>query len=131
MIFFVVQAIIVLLLFSNVWYSPVVYRLLMLFINIAISGIFGWRLYKQRYHLVFSYDEKGFTLKQGNREEISHNWSDFSKVSLISSEQGGFSIRLYDSDFFDLPTSKLKLDPFSFRLEATKLVEVSQKKKTR
>lgn len=128
MIFFIIQAVIVILFFSEIWYSEIPYRLLMLSINIAISAVFGWRLYKQRYHPVFSYDDRGFTLKQGNKEETGHKWSEFSKVSLIRTEHGDFSIRLHNSDFFDLPTSKLKLNPFDFRSEVTKLVEASQKK---
>jgi len=129
MIFFIIQAIIVILFFSEIWYSQIPLRLVMLSINIVISALFGWRLYKQRYHLVFSYDDNGFTLKQGNKEDTRHKWSEFSKVSLIRTEQGDFSVRLHNSDFFDLPTSKLKLNPFGFRSEAEKLVEASQKKK--
>jgi hypothetical protein len=128
MIFFIIQAIIVILFFSEIWYSEIPYRLLMLSINIAVSAVFGWRLYKQRYHLILSYDDSGFTLKRGNKEEARHRWSEFSKVSLIRTEQGDFSVRLQNSDFFDIPTSKLKLNPFDFRSEATKLVEASQKK---
>jgi hypothetical protein len=103
----------------------------MLSTNIGISTFFGWRLYKQRYHWVFSYDEKGFKLKEGNKEEISHKWSEFSKVTLSRNERGDFIIRLENSDSFDIPTSKLKLSPYDFRTEATKLVEASRKKKSR
>jgi hypothetical protein len=103
----------------------------MLSINIGISIFFGWRLYKQLYHLVFSYDENGFKLRRGNKEEISHEWGEFSKVSLSRNEQGDFIIRLENSDSFDIPASKLKLNPYDFRTEATKLVEASQKRKVR
>jgi hypothetical protein len=130
-IFFMVQAIAVLLFFSYIWETPMAYRFLMLFINIAISAVLGWQLYKQRYHLVFSYDGKGFTLKQGYKEEIGHKWSEFSKVSLIRTEYGSFSVRLQrDSDHFDLPVSKLRLNPFDFRWEAMKLIEANRKKQS-
>jgi hypothetical protein len=130
MIFFVVQAVVVVLFFSSIWVSPPLYRIVMFLINIAISVFLGWRLYKQRYHLILSYDNKGFTLKQGRKEEISHEWSEFSGVSLIRTEQGDFSIRLStNGDPFDLPASKFKLDPFGFRWDVTKLVEASRKEK--
>jgi hypothetical protein len=79
--------------------------------------------------VVFSYDENGFKLRQGNKEEISHKWSEFSKASLVRTEQGDFTIRLENSSSFDIPASKLKLNPYDFRTEATNLVEASQKKK--
>jgi len=131
MIFFIIQAVILFVLFPSIWYAPMIYRLIMLFINILISSVFGWRLYMQRYHTVFSYDSKGFLLQQGMKEEIEHKWSEFSGVTLIRTEQGDFSIRLHNGDSFDLPTSKLKLNPFDFREEATKLVEANQKKESR
>jgi hypothetical protein len=129
-IFFVVQALITIVFFQPIWYSELAYRFLLLLINIAISVFFGWRLYKQRYHLVFSYDDVGFTLKQGSKEEMHRTWGEFSKVSLVRTEQGDFSIKLENGDSFDLPVSKIKLDPYDFRTEATKLVETSQKRKS-
>jgi hypothetical protein len=126
MAFFIVQAIIVIFLFPEIWASAIFYRVLMLSINIAVSIFFGWRLYKQRYHMIFSYDEKGFTLKKGRKEEASHRWSEFLDVSIVRTEQGDFSIRLHNKEPFDLPISKLKLDPFNFRSEATKLVKANQ-----
>lgn len=130
MIFFIIQAFIVFLFFPPVWDYPVYYRLLTLSMNIIISVFFGWHLYKQRYHIIFSYDDEGFILKKGKKEEISHKWSEFSKVSLIRTEHGDFSLRLHNSDFFDLPVSKLKLNPFEFRTEATRLMEANKRKKS-
>jgi len=128
MIFFIVQAIIVFLFFQEIWHSPIGYRLLMLLINITVSIVIGWRFYKQRYHLVFSYDDEGFMLRQGSKEETSRKWSEFSVVSLARTEYGDFSIRLQNGDSFDIPVSKLKINPFNFRSEVTKLVEAHQKK---
>lgn len=129
-IFFAIQAVIVIVLFSSIWSSAISYRVLMLSINIGLSIFFGWRLYKRRYHLVFSYDQNGFKLKQGNKEETSHKWSEFSKVSLVRTQQGDFSINLENGEPFDLPASKLRLNPYDFRTEATKLIEANQKKKS-
>src|SRR3972149_8916003 len=115
MIIFLLQAVVVL--FTPIILEPTL-RFLILVLNVLISVFLGWRLYKRMYHMVFTCDKNGFTLKKGNGKETSYRWKEFSKVSLVRTEQGDFSIRLYkNSDFFDLPTSKLKLNPFDFRLE--------------
>lgn len=129
-IFFIIQAAVVIVFLWGIFGFDISYRLLMLSINIGSSAFFGWQLYKKRYRLVFSYDEKGFMLKEGNKEEISHKWGEFSKVTLSRNERGDFIIKLENSDSFDIPASKLKLNPYDFRTEATKLVAASLKKKS-
>jgi len=81
------------------------------------------------YHMTFTYDSKGFILRKGKNEKSSYKWNEFSQVSLIRTEYGEFSIRLYRNkdDFFDLPVSKLKLDPFDFRFEVMQLVSAGKK----
>lgn len=128
---FVIQAIVFLLAPFIPTLSDTMLRLLILSANILISAILGWPLYKRIYHMVFIYDDKGFTLKKGKKEEDSHKWSEFSKVSLIRTEYGDFSIRLYRSeeDFFDIPASKLKLNPSDFRFKAMQWVSASKNEK--
>jgi len=126
-IVFVVQAVLVLL--SPI---PIVdpWRFLILALNLAIATILGRRLYKYRYHMVFTYDDEGFILKKGEGEEVKHKWNDFSRTSLFRSEYGELAVRLYlNEEFFDLPASKLKLDPFDFRIEVMKLISASKNKK--
>lgn len=73
--------------------------------------------------MIFTYDKGGFTLKKGEGKAIEHKWNDFTKVSLFRSEYGELSVRLYrDSEFFDLPVSKVKMNPFDFRFEVMQLV---------
>ncbi|NWG10219.1 hypothetical protein HXY33_00455 [Candidatus Bathyarchaeota archaeon] len=129
-IFFIIQAGIVIVFFPSIWSLDISYRLLMLSINIGLSAVLGWQLYKKRYRLIFSYNDNGFKLKQGSQEEISHEWGEFSKVSLSRNEQGDFIIRLENSNSFDILVSKLKLNPYDFRTEATRLVQASQKRKS-
>ena len=127
MIIFLLQAVVVL--FTPIILEPTL-RFLILVLNVLISVFLGWRLYKRMYHMVFTCDKNGFTLKKGNGKEASYRWKEFSKVSLVRTEQGDFSIRLYkNSDFFDLPTSKLKLNPFDFRLEVMRSVSGSTDKR--
>jgi len=125
-IIFVIQAAIVL-------FSPIPlgdpWRFFVLSLNLIIAVVLGWRLYKYRYHMVFTYDDEGFTLKKGKGEEVKRKWKDFSKVSLFRTEYGELAVRLYiNEEFLDLPMSKLKLNPFDFRLEAMRFVSSSKSK---
>jgi hypothetical protein len=126
MIIFVLQAVVVLI---APFFSEQIVRVSILIVNVVISVLLGWRLYKSLYHTVFTYDNEGFTLKKGRKDVNSFKWNEFSKVSLFRTESGELSVRLYrDSEHFDLPASKLKLNPFTFRQEVTKLVSVSKNK---
>lgn len=119
-IMFLIQAVIVLLtpmaLTAPIWYQ-------ILAVNLVVAVILGWYLYKQWYHINFSYDSFGFRLGKGKTAAISHNWSDFSQVSLARNEYGEFNVRLYGNEqMFEIPVSKLKMDPFEFRLHVMNLV---------
>lgn len=94
------------------------------FLNLLVSALLGWRFYKNRYHAVFSYDGGGFELRRG-KSTILANWRDFSTVSLVRSEHGDFSIRLYkdEKDYVEIPASELKLDPLEFRFAVTRFVK--------
>jgi hypothetical protein len=131
MIIFLLQAVtVIVLLFSLIVEQRQIVGVPVLVINVIVSIVLGWRLYKSLYHMAFTYDDEGFTLKKGRKEVNNHKWNEFSKVSLIRTESGELSVRLYhDSEYFDLPASKLKMNPFTFRQEVTKLVSVSKGKK--
>jgi len=127
MIVFVLQAVVVLI---APFFSDQIVRVSILIVNVIISVLLGWRLYKSLYHTVFTYDNEGFTLKKGRKDVNSYKWNEFSKVSLFRTESGELSVRLYrDGEHFDLPASKLKLNPFTFRQEVTKLVSGSKGEK--
>lgn len=129
MIIFLLQAAIVLLT-TTIGVVDVTLRFLILLLNVVVSGLLGWQLYKRTYHMVFTYDNTGFTLRKGKKEENSQKWSEFFKVSLVRNESGGFSVRLYhNSEFFDLPASKLKLNAFDFRVDVTKLVAAGKNRR--
>ena len=128
MIVFLIQAAAVL--FIPYTYELVI-RLSILVLNVLISIVLGWRLYKRIYHMVFTYDDKGFTLKKGSKEVTNHGWSEFSRVSLFRSEYGDVSVRLHrNGEFFDLPASKLKLNPFDFRWEVMRFVSATDGKES-
>jgi hypothetical protein len=128
MIIFMLQAFFVIVFFATVIPAQIV-GFLILILNLAIALAIGWHLYKAYYHTVFAYDNESFTLKKGSREVNSFKWHEFSKVSLFRAGSGELSLRLYrDSEHFDLPASKLKLNPFAFRIEVTNLVSRSKRK---
>jgi hypothetical protein len=123
MIMFIIQA--VLVLFAPITLTaPIWYQILAL--NLIVSGVLGWFLYKQRYHTEFLYDENGFRLKKGSSPSLDHKWNEFHQVSLARDEYGSFRVRLHGSEEpFEIPVSKLKLDPFQFRLDVMDFVEMS------
>jgi len=117
---FAAQALVVLIIPYEV-VAPI--RVQVLVLNVSSSLLLGWALYKRGSHLTLTYDETGFTLKKGKEDATAYRWADFTTVSLARTEHGEFYVKLHrNEDFFTLPVSKLKLDPFRFRDEVTKLV---------
>jgi hypothetical protein len=114
-IMLVIQAIIVLFL-PMALTAPIRYQLLA--VNVVVGIVLGWYLYKQWYHIEFSYGEAGFQLKKGKNPPVRHTWNEFSKVSLARNEYGDFTIRLYDGSApVEIPASKLRMDAFQLRRE--------------
>jgi hypothetical protein len=102
--------------------APIWYQILAL--NVAVAVVLGWFLYKQWYHIEFSYDDDGLQLKKGKGPPVIRKWNEFSQVSLIRNEYGEFKVGLYaNEDRFEIPVSKLKLEPFQFRFQVMDLVQ--------
>ncbi len=100
---------------------------LIVVVNITVAAMVGWRIYKTSSHTVFSFDANGFSIKRGKSSEVSHKWSEFSTVTLVRNEYGEFSVRLYrDKESFDIPASRLRLDPYSFRLRVADILKRSR-----
>jgi len=119
-IMYAIQALIVLFMPLGLT-APIRYQILVL--NGVVGAVLGWYLYKQWYHLDFSYDDLGFELRKGKSPPVTHEWKEFSQVSLVRDERGELVVRLHrDEGRVEIPASKLKLDPFPFRLEVMKLV---------
>lgn len=119
-IMFVIQAVIVLFMPAALT-APIRYQILAT--NVIVALVLGWYLYKQWYHIEFSYDDIEFQLKKGKTTPIRHTWGEFSQVSLARTEYGEYKVRLYgNGEPFEIPVSKLKLDPFEFRFHVMDLV---------
>lgn len=117
---FMIQAVIVMFtpqgLVAPIWYQ-------ILTVNMVVAGVLGWYLYKQWYHMEFFYDDAGFKLRKGKNPPVTHQWSEFSKVSVARTEYNEYRVKLYSNgDSVEIPVSKLKLDPFKFRLRVIDFV---------
>lgn len=90
---------------------------ILMVITILVSLVGGYLYYKNRYHTYFSYDERGFILKEG-KNEMRDEWKNFDTVSLVHEGYGTLSVRMYrGEDHTDIPASDLKLDPSQLRFE--------------
>jgi len=105
-----------------VWFYDII-RPYFLFFAVTTSVLLAYFVYIRTRHLELSYDGTGFTLKRGKTVE-TRRWKEFHKVLLVRTN-GDFLIRLQDEEHVDLPVSKLKLDPFSFRMKTLGFVEGS------
>ena len=92
-----------------------------LFFAIATSVLLAYIIYMRTQHFELSYDDAGFSLKRGRTVE-THRWKEFHNVLLVRTD-GDFLVRLQDGESVNLPVSKLKLDPFSFRMKTLGFVE--------
>ena len=120
-IMFMIQAVMVMFmplqLTASIWYQ-------ILALNVGVAAVLGWLLYKQWYHVEFSYDDEGLQLRKGKSPSINRKWNEFSKVSLMRNEYGEFKVGLYaNGDRFEIPVSRLKIEPFRFRLQVMDLVQ--------
>jgi len=114
-IMFLIQAVIVMFM-PMAFTAPIWYQILA--VNLIVGIVLGWYLYRQWYHIEFSYDDVGFRLRKGKTPSVEHRWNEFSQVSLTRNNYGEFMVKLYgNQEPFEIPVSKLKLDPFGFRLQ--------------
>jgi hypothetical protein len=92
--------------------------------SVPISAVVAYYVYLKTRHVEFSYDDDEFTIRRG-KSVSTHKWKEFSKVLLVKVHGREFLIRLYfrEGGAFDLAASKLKLNPFSFRVKILKLVQ--------
>ena len=105
-----------------VWFYDII-RPYFLFVAVGTSVLLACLIYMRTQHLELSYDDTGFSLKRGTTTE-THKWKGFHKVLLVRTD-GDFLVRLQDGESVDLPVSKLKLDPFSFRMKTLGFIEES------
>jgi hypothetical protein len=101
-------------------------------INLILSAALGWWHYRQRYHLVFSYDDDSFILQVG-KKILANRWAEFTAVSLFHPGHGDLFVRLYQKNgaFVEIPASLLRLNPSEFRFEVMDFVEKAAGRKER
>jgi hypothetical protein len=93
-------------------------------VNFILSTALGWWHYRQRYHLVFSYDADSFILQVG-KKILANRWVEYTAVSLFHPGRGDLFVRLYqkNGEFIEIPASLLRLNPSEFRFEVMDFIE--------
>jgi hypothetical protein len=77
-----------------------------LLIMLVLSVIIGQVIYKARYHMSVSIDDKGFRLREGKKMK-ERKWADYSSLSIFVSPKLETYLRLKSKDeTFDLPLSR-------------------------
>ena len=99
-------------------------------VNLVLSLALGWWYYRQRYRLIFSYDEVKFILQTG-KKILTNQWAEFTTVSLFHPGRGELVVRLYrkNGEFVEIPAASLRMNPPEFRFEVMQLVEKASGKK--
>jgi hypothetical protein len=77
-----------------------------LLIAAVFSLILGHRIYKTRYHMTISLNNKGFQIKEGTRIKEG-KWSDYTDVTIYITPRHETCLRLHSTEGdFDLPISR-------------------------
>jgi len=77
-----------------------------LLILFVLSLILGQVIYKSRYHISVTIDDKGFRLREGKKVK-ERKWADYSSLSIFISQNLETHLRLKSKDeTFDLPLSR-------------------------
>jgi hypothetical protein len=81
--------------------------LLALLIMAALSLIVGHRIYKTRYHMTLSLNNRGFQLREGQKI-TEGKWSDYNDVTIFITPKLEVCLRLHaKKETFDLPLSRV------------------------
>jgi len=101
-------------------------------VNLLLAAALGWWYYRERYHLVFSYDGDKFILQVG-RKILENGWAEFTTVSLYHPGRGDLFVRLYrdNGECVEIPASQIRLNPSEFRFEVMDLIEKASGRKKR
>ncbi len=82
-------------------------QLITIFLALAFSIIVGYSVYKSRYHMTFTLNNKGFKLQQGKRAKEGR-WSDYADLSIYIAPNHETYLRLQSKENkFDLPISRV------------------------
>lgn len=94
--------------------------------NLVLAVALGWWYYRQRYHLVFSYNNESFILQVG-KKILANRWVEFTKVSLYHPGRGDLFVRLYreNGEFIEIPASQIRINPSEFRFEAMDYIKLA------
>jgi hypothetical protein len=117
-----------------VMFMPIQFLNIVLYLlvgGILVSAVASYYIYLKTKHIEFSYDDESFSLKRG-KAVLNYQWRKTLKVLLIKEAgSGSFLIRLRstEGEIVDIPVSRLKLNPFLFRVKLLEIIRRSKEPK--
>lgn len=84
----------------------------------VLGGVLASYFYFFRVHQTFEYDDNGYSMTKGRKEEQKHTWSEFKETSIIRDSYGKNKVRVYkerDGEHFDIDSKACGVDPFVLR----------------
>jgi hypothetical protein len=91
-------------------------------ISLVVPAVLGGALASYFYffhlHQTLEYDNDGYSLTKGRKEEQRHQWSEFKETSIVRDNYGRNKVRVYkerDGEHFDIDSKACGVDPFALR----------------
>jgi hypothetical protein len=84
----------------------------------ALGGLLAVYIYFFRVHQTLEYDDIGYSMSRGRKEEQKESWSALKECSVIRDSYGRHKVRVYierDGQRFDIDSKACGVDPFAFR----------------
>lgn len=84
----------------------------------GLAAVLAIYYYYARVRQTLEYDDLGYTLTKGKREQQTHHWSDVKECSIVKDNYGRAKVRAYlvrDGQHFDIDPSACGVNPFTLR----------------
>jgi len=84
----------------------------------VLGGVLAGYFYFFRVHQTLEYDDNGYSMTKGRKEEQKHAWSEFKESSIIRDNYGRSKVRVYierGGEHFDIDSKSCGIDPFALR----------------
>ena len=87
-------------------------------VPVALGSLLAAYIYLFRVHQTLEYDDNGYSMTKGRKEEQKHSWSELRECSVIRDSSGRHKVRVYierDGQHFDIDSQACGIDPFTLR----------------
>lgn len=89
-----------------------------LLVPAVLGAVLASYFYFFHVHATLEYDDNGYSITKGRKEEQKHMWSEFRESSVIRDNYGKTKVRVYkerDGEHFDIDSKACGVDPFALR----------------